>query len=263
MERPFERAAFARRLGGLAVPAQITVPFAADVVRKTGFAVLRRFEKPFQILFVLCIPVSHQAGDQDLVVGPPQLHVVLIRLRRQALAVDEVQQAAVFLVPARFDGKVEHVFGFFVQRRVARSVGLLHQEPAAFDVMPGVHHTSGGEVALELAIHAHTLQRAFHLRLVVIRKDVVDALGRIPVVQRGLLRVYAAHHAGHIQKDHRVRQCAARARLRNGFGAHSRGVRHAVVQVIHQLIRFARALQMFPLARLAVILRVADGVKAF
>ena len=93
MERPFERAAFARRLGGLAVPAQITVPFAADVVRKTGFAVLRRFEKPFQVLFVLCIPVSHQAGDQDLVVGPPQLHVVLIRLRRQALAVDEVQQA--------------------------------------------------------------------------------------------------------------------------------------------------------------------------
>ena len=48
MERPFERAAFARRLGGLAVPAQITVPFAADVVRKTGFAVLRRFEKPFR-----------------------------------------------------------------------------------------------------------------------------------------------------------------------------------------------------------------------
>lgn len=66
--------------------------------------------------------------------------------------------------------------------------------------MPGVHHTSGGEVALELAVHAHTLQRAFHLRLVVIRKDVVDALGRIPVVQRGLFRVYAAHHAGHIQK---------------------------------------------------------------
>ena len=39
MDRPFERAAFARRLGGLSVPAQITVPFAADVVRKTGFAV--------------------------------------------------------------------------------------------------------------------------------------------------------------------------------------------------------------------------------
>ena len=35
---------------------RITVPFAADVVRKTGFAVLRRFEKPFQVLFVLCIP---------------------------------------------------------------------------------------------------------------------------------------------------------------------------------------------------------------
>ena len=49
---------------------------------------------------------------------------------------------------------------------------------------------------------------------------------------------------------------------RNGFGAHSVGS-GMPVQVVHQLIRFARALQMFPLARLAVILRVADGVKAF
>ena len=129
--------------------------------------------------------------------------------------------------------------------------------------MPGVHHTSGGEVAPELAVHAHTLQRAFHLRLVVIRKDVVDALGRIPVVQRGLLRVYAAHHAGHIQKRSSGPPVRGPCASPQWFWGPFRGVRHAVVQVVHQLIRFARALQMFPLARLAVILRVADGVKAF
>ena len=59
------------------------------------------------------------------------------------------------------------------------------------------------------------------------------------IVEADEMCIRDRHHAGHIQKEHRVRQCAARARLRNGFGAHSRGVRHAVVQVVHQLIRLS------------------------
>ena len=39
--------------------------------------------------------------------GPPELHVVLIGLRGTPQAVDEVEQAAVLVVPAGLDGLVK------------------------------------------------------------------------------------------------------------------------------------------------------------
>ena len=67
--------------GGLAVPAQVAVPVAVFGIGEVLLAVVQGALKPGQVLLVAGVAVDHQAGDEDLVVGPPELHVVLIGLR--------------------------------------------------------------------------------------------------------------------------------------------------------------------------------------
>ncbi len=58
---------------------------------------------------------------------PPELHVVLIGLGRQALGVDKVQKSTVFLVPTGADGVVEDGLRLFDEFRLAE---LLLRTPA-------------------------------------------------------------------------------------------------------------------------------------
>ena len=126
--------------------------------------------------------------------GPPQLHVVLIGLRRESHAVHEVEQAAVLLVPAPLDGHIKDLHGLRPQLRVVLVLGLLHQEPAALDVVARIDEAAGGDVGPELAVHAHGLQGALQLRLVVIAEDGLHALLGPGVIDLPVLRVAAAHH---------------------------------------------------------------------
>ena len=64
-------------------------------------------------------PGKLEGGDEDLVVGPPELHIVLVGLGGLAQAVDEVEQAAVLLIPAGLDGLSRRFHGGGVRSRVA------------------------------------------------------------------------------------------------------------------------------------------------
>ena len=91
MERTFERAALGGGHGGKPVAAQIAVPFAVGRIGEMLLAVIERFEEPVEIPLVSGVAVEHHGGNKDFVVRPPELHIVLIRLGRQPLGVDEVQ----------------------------------------------------------------------------------------------------------------------------------------------------------------------------
>ena len=62
---------------------------------------------------------------------PPELHIVLIRFRRQTLGVDKVQKSAVFLVPTGVDGVVEDGLRLFDEFGFAELLCVLQQEPHA------------------------------------------------------------------------------------------------------------------------------------
>ena len=55
------------------------------------FAVVERGIKPVEIFFLAGIPIEHERGYEYLVVRPPELHVVLVRLGRLAERVNKVQ----------------------------------------------------------------------------------------------------------------------------------------------------------------------------
>ena len=264
VEGALEGAALAGRHGGLAVPAEIAVPLAVLIVGKVGLAVVQHLEEPVQILLLAAVPVHHQAGDQGLVVGPPQLHVMLVSFGGEALAVDEVQDSAVLVVPAVGDGHVKDLHGLLAQRIVVGVVGLFHQEPGALDVVAGIHEAAGRDVAPELAVHAHSLQGALEFRLVVILEDGIHTLLGPRIVQLTLLGVAAAQDRGDIQIDHGVGQSPAGAGLGDGLGAHAGGVLdETVVQVPDKLIGPAGALDVLLLTGQAVVLGVGQGVEAF
>ena len=55
------------------------------------FAVVERGIKPVEIFFLAGIPIEHERGYEYLIVRPPELHVVLVRLGRLAERVNKVQ----------------------------------------------------------------------------------------------------------------------------------------------------------------------------
>ena len=106
MEGTLEGAALTGRQGGLAVTAQVAVPLAV-LVGEDLLAVVEDLVEDVQVLLILRIAVDHHGGDQGLVVGPPELHIMLVSLGRIAQAVHEVQDTAVLAVPALLKGHVE------------------------------------------------------------------------------------------------------------------------------------------------------------
>ena len=195
MEGAFERAALAGGLGRQAVAAEVAVPFPVFGIAEIRPAVVDGLHKPIEIYRLARIAVSHQGGDDHLVVRPPQLHIVLIGLRRLAQAIHEIEQPAVLLIPAGVDGIQEETLRLFMQGGVAQPVGFFHQKPGAFDVVPRIHHPAGGDIAHEFPVWADGFQRAAQVLLAVIGENIMHALRGTLVVQRLTLRIGPAQDA--------------------------------------------------------------------
>ena len=89
MERTFEDVSLGW-LGYGAITVEIAVPLAVLRVGEMGLGVVQGLEVPVQILLLPGIPVEHQGGNQDLVMGPPELHVMLVSLGGIAESVYEI-----------------------------------------------------------------------------------------------------------------------------------------------------------------------------
>ena len=70
---------------------------------------------------------------------------MLIGLGRQSLAIDEVQEPAVFMIPAGLERILENALGFFVHVLFAGDIGVFHHEPAAFNIVAGVYKAAVGD----------------------------------------------------------------------------------------------------------------------
>ena len=172
---------------------------------------------------------------------PPELHVMLVGLGRSAQAVDEVQQSAVFLVPAGVDGTVEDGLRLLHQVHVSGTFGVLKQEPDTFDIVARIDDPALGHIQTRFPFRADVLQDAAQVVLHMIAENVLHAGGRPFFVQRLLLRVDPHQHGSHIQIDHRDAEGSAAAGLRNRLRAEAGGIRHAVVEVPVEIIGSAGA----------------------
>ena len=106
MEGAFEEVA----LGILchrAVSVEVTVPLSVDGIWEVGVGPVADLAVELQIALVSGHLVGVEGGDDCLCLGPPELHVLSIVLTREALAVTEVDDAPVLLVPAPCPGPVE------------------------------------------------------------------------------------------------------------------------------------------------------------
>ena len=126
--------------------------------------------------------IGHGRGDHGLVVGPPKLHVVLVGLGWLPAGVDEVQKAAELVVPSRLRSRSEYLLGGGMEGSIAPVVGFLHEEPAALDVVAGVHHAACRIVKLGLAVGVDVLERAAKVGTEVLLDDSAGAFVGVPVV---------------------------------------------------------------------------------
>ncbi len=193
--------------------------------------------------------------------GPPQLHVVLIGLRRLAQGVDEVEQSAVLLVPAGLNGPIEHLGRPLHQLLVPGPLGVLQQEPDALNVVARVHRAALGVEEPGLPVLSHVLQHAFELRLHVVAEDVLHALPRPLLIERLALGVRAQQDACDVENNHGDAEGTARAGLGDGLGAHGHRVRLALAQIPVEVIALPRPLQPLLLPCYPVVLRVGRGAE--
>ena len=195
------------------------------------FAVIQCFVEPIQILFVAGMTVKHHGGDEDLVMRPPKLHVMLVCFGGHTHAIHKVQQTAVFVVPTCFYGPVEDLSGFCYQRFVACAFGMFQQEPYAFNVMTGIDDAAFGEIGADLPVGAHIFQHAFQFWLHKILEDLVYALLRAGFIFGHVFRIDPKQNANDIEDDHGKAKGTAGAGLGNGFGPCVYGVFSAVGKI--------------------------------
>lgn len=122
MERPLEGAALGRGHGRKPVPAEIAIPFTVFRVGKMLPAIVKTGKEPFQIALV-----KHQGGDQNFIMRPPQLHIMLICLRWLTAGINKVQETAVFLIPAGVDGVKKDVLRLLYQRLVTGTARMAYR----------------------------------------------------------------------------------------------------------------------------------------
>ena len=193
---------------------------------------------------------------------PPQLHVVLICLRRAAKTIDKIEQSAVFLIPTGMDRVIKNLNGLRKQCIVLCDLRLLHQEPAAFDIMSGINNAASRRICLQFSFRSDRFQRTLEFRFYMIAQDLLYALLRACIVKCALFRITAAHDCRYIQINHRISQSAARARLRDRFGAKSgRVFDQMVIELINQLIRSPRTFDADMLPGIVIILGVCHCIK--
>ena len=158
MERPGPRVALDGG-GERAVPMQVLVPVPVLPGRGSARRPTRAAFVPVLVFLLARQVMRQQRGIQRLVVRPPQLHVVLILQARFALHVDEVEDAAVFLVPAPFQRPVQDLQRVLQQLRPVALPRFLHDEPGRLDRMPRIDAAALGAVQ-PLAVRPDGLEAA-------------------------------------------------------------------------------------------------------
>ncbi len=122
MKRAFERAALARRLRRQTVAPQIAVPLSKLRLAEMLAAVICRFAEPVPVFLLPGFLINHQRSNENLIMRPPQLHVVLICLRRAAKTIDKIEQSAVFLIPTGMDRVIKNLNGLRKQCTLTRAM---------------------------------------------------------------------------------------------------------------------------------------------
>ena len=194
----------AGRLGRLAVAAKISVPLAVLLVKEELFAIFKCVEKYRKIFFISRFLIEHKGRNKQLVVRPPELHIVLVSLRRNTERIHEIKQTAVFLVPACRIRPIEDLLATLDKLTVARALCLLKQEPHALDIVTGVNYSSLGKIKSCLAVSANVFKQTGKLGVNVIFEDVGSTLGGAALVKFLVFGICAKHYRGHIKADHRI-----------------------------------------------------------
>ena len=160
------------------------------------------------------------------------------------------------------DRVIKDLNGLSKQRIVLCDLRLLHQEPAAFDVMPRIDNAASRRICLQFPFRSDRFQRTLEFWFYMIAQDLLYALLCACIIKCALFRITAAHDRRYIQINHRISQCAARARLRDRFGAKSgRVFDQMVIELINQLIRSPRTFDADMLPGIVVILGVCHCIK--
>ena len=175
MEGAFEEVAL-RRLGDGAVAMEVAVPFAVLLVREDAVGVVECLLVHLQVLVIARGLVGVQTRQDGLALGPPELHVLGIVLRRETLAVTEVDHAAVLLVPAPFPGPVNDGRAHLHEVRIpAAALRDVQDEPARLHAVARVDDAPGESVD-ELTVGSHHFQDGPELRLHKVLLQLTDTL---------------------------------------------------------------------------------------
>ena len=161
VERPLEEIAL-RRLRNRSIAVEIAVPLAVFLVWHALICPFAHLFVPIQPLIVLCEVPGILRRDKRLALRPPELHVLLVALRREVFAVAEAYYAAVLLVPAPRERPVEDSQRELQELLVARLLGDFHEEPARLDRMAGVDCAADHRVD-ELTVRADSLEKRLEL----------------------------------------------------------------------------------------------------
>ena len=156
MERALEEIAL-RGLRDGSVAVQVAVPLAVLPVGHALVGPLTHLLVPLKPLLLLRKVPGVLRGDQSLALRPPELHVLLVALRREVLAVAEADDAAVLLVPAPRERPVEDRERELEELLVSGLLGDFHQEPARLDGVAGVDRAADHRVD-ELAVRPDGLE---------------------------------------------------------------------------------------------------------
>ena len=164
MEAAFPLAALERKQY-LTAAVQVAEPLRIFAVLEVGPEVIVQFEEPFQGLLVACELVSFNHADGAFQMHPPQLLVPFQFLGRIALAVHEIEDAAVLLVPAivyHAEGNVHALVDNILPMQPDTQV---HHEPQGFQVVPGIH-AAAFEAVYQRAVRSQVFHHHAQVRLV-------------------------------------------------------------------------------------------------
>ena len=161
MERTLEEIAL-RRLCDRAIAVEIAVPLAVFLVGHALICPFTHLFVPIQPLIVLCEVPGVLRRYKSLALRPPELHVLLVALRREVFAVAEADDAAILLVPSPRERPVENRQRELQEVLVARFLCNFHKEPARLDGVAGVDRAANHRVD-ELAVRPDRFEKRLEL----------------------------------------------------------------------------------------------------
>ena len=141
METTFPLAAFQRQQH-LATAIQVAEPFGMFGILEVRPRVIVHTFKPFEASRVAREPVTFYSRNKCFKVYPPQLLIPFELLRRETLAIHEIEYTAEFLVPTVIAHGEGDVLGLFYQFGTTETLAQVHDEPHGLDIMPRSDLTS-------------------------------------------------------------------------------------------------------------------------